>query len=145
MILDAYNKYTLDGGDDIVSLAKSTNVIDHGIGSDLGNGEPMVVMIVVDVALDDGDADETYVVGLQTDDNAAMSSATLIDSVTMTRGAAVGTKYFIDIPKNGTLEQYSNLLYTDGGTSPAGEISAYLVPKSFVQADKYYADGFTIS
>jgi len=43
----------------LTATAASTNIVDLGSDRNIGVGEEMVVAIFLDVAADDGDADET--------------------------------------------------------------------------------------
>lgn len=143
MILDAQNQYS--DAQAFTSTAASTNYIDHGSDRNLGVGEPMAVLVVLDVAADDGNSDETYSVAVQVDDNSSFSSATTLGTITITRGDAAGTKYVYVIPKSTSFEQYSRLYATLGGTSPSVTFTAQLLPLSAIEHVDYYADGFTVS
>lgn len=141
--LDDQNLYS--DAQALTATAASTNLIDHGVDGNLGVGEPMVVVLSLDVAADDGNADETYVAALEADDNSSFSSAASVGSVTITRGDAAGTKYYIPVPPSESMERYSRINFTLGGTSPSATVTARLVPASFLQNDKYYASGYTVS
>lgn len=143
MIIDAQNEFS--DGQALTSTAASTNLIDLGADRNIGVGEPMGVLLLVDVAADDGNADETYSVAVQTDDNSSFSSATTIGTITITRGDAAGTKYVFALPKDTSMERYIRLNYTLGGTSPSVTVSAYLQPLNAIESYTAYADGFTIS
>ena len=123
----------------------STNLIDFGADGNIGIGEPMAVVVVVDVALDDTTGDETYVITVEADDNSGFSSAATIATKTATRGDAAGTKYVLPLPADTSGERYLRVKYTHGGTTPTGTYTAFLVPMNMIQNDVYYADGFTIS
>lgn len=129
----------------VTSTAASTNYIDFGVDGNVGIGEPMAVVVIVDVALDDTTGDETYVISLEADDNSSFSSAATILSKTVTRGDAAGTKYVLPIPADTSAERYLQVKYTHGGTSPTGTYTAFLIPQSMIQNSVVYADGFTIS
>ena len=129
----------------LTATANSTNLIDLGGDHNVGIGEPMAVVISVEVALDDGNGDETYVFTVETDDNSSFSSAATIATKTATRGDAAGTKYVLPIPADTSAEQYLRVVYTLGGTSPSGTVSAFLIPQSMIDNYVSYADGFTIS
>lgn len=129
----------------VTSTAASTNVVNFGVDGNVGIGEPMAVVVVVDVALDGGNSDETYVISLEADDNESFSSAATIASKTATRGDAAGTKYVLPLPADTSGEKYLRVKYTLGGTTPSGTFTAFLVPQSMVQNDVVYADGITIS
>lgn len=129
----------------LTSSGASTNLVDFGVDGNVGIGEPMAVVVVVDVALDAADADETYVITVQADDNSSFSSAATIATKTATRGDAAGTKYVLPIPADTSAEQYMRVYFTLGGTTPSGTFTAFLVPQSMIQNNVVYADGFTIS
>jgi hypothetical protein len=129
----------------LTATAVSTNIVDHGADRDMGTGEPLAVVVLVDVALDGTTGDETYAVQVQTDDNSSFSSASSVGgSVSLTRGAAAGTKYVIPLPADTAIERYTRLNYTLGGTSPTGTVTAYLTPMSMIQGSNLYADAITI-
>lgn len=129
----------------LTATAVSTNVIDLGADSNVGIGEPMAVVVSLDVAADDSDGDETYSVDLQADSTAAFSSAAVIATRAITRGDVAGTKYVLSIPADTSGEQFLRLNFTLGGTTPTATVTAYVIPQSMVQNYVSYADGFTIS
>ena len=129
----------------LTATAASTNVIDLGVDGNVGIGEPMAVVLSLDVAADGTTGDETYAVALQTDDNSSFSSAAQIGSATITRGDAAGSRYIIPVPMDTTGERYLRLNYTLGGTTPTVTVTAFLIPASMIQNYVAYADGFTIS
>lgn len=140
---DATNQYS--AAQELTATAASTNIIDHGSDRNLGIGEPLVVVLHVDVALDRTTADETYAFKLQTDDNSSFSSATDVGaSVSMTTYTA-GTRYVISVPPDTSLERYTRLYYTLGGTTPTGTVTAYIIPLKMLQNDGVYPKGYTIS
>jgi len=143
MYIDAQHLFS--NSQALTATANSTNLIDLGGDHNVGIGEPMAVVISVEVALDAGNADETYVFTVETDDNSSFSSAATIATKTATRGDAAGTKYVLPIPADTSAEQYLRVVYTLGGTSPSGTVSAFLIPQSMINNYVSYADGFTIS
>lgn len=129
----------------LTATAASTNLIDTGVDGNLGIGEPMAVVVVLDVAADDANADETYSVALETDDNSSFSSAATVASATITRGDAAGTRKVLSVPADLSGERYFRLNYTLGGTSPSVTVTSFLIPQSMLENYVSYADGFTIS
>lgn len=106
----------------LTATAVSTNVIDLGSDRDVGPGQTMYVVLTVDVAA--GGTSPTFDVDVQTDDNEAFSSATVIASfpqITSTTGVA-GAQFYLTIPQEN--ERYLRLNYTAGGTSPTITVSA---------------------
>lgn len=143
MIVDAEHRFS---NAQAIASAASTNIIDLGQERRIGTGEPMAVVIVVTTLLDGTTGDETYTATLQTDaDEGFGSPATLVPAVSLPRNSAVGTKFVIPIPSGSLTERYLRILYAVGGTTPLGNVTAFLTPMSFIQNDAYYADAITIS
>jgi len=129
----------------LTASAASTNLIDFGADRNIGIGEPMCAVIVLDVAADGTTGDETYSVGLEVDDNSSFSSATSIGTATITRSDAAGSRYVIAVPPSLSAERYMRLYYTLGGTTPTATVTSFLIPMNMLQNYVSYADGFTIS
>jgi hypothetical protein len=127
----------------LTATAASTNVIDLSQDRDIGVGEPMSVVLVLDVGADATTGDETYSVAIQTDDADTFGSASTLGTFTITRGTAAGTLFEFPLPD--TNERYLRLNYTLGGTTPTVTVTAFLQPKSMVQQSRYYARGYTVS
>jgi hypothetical protein len=142
--LDA--QLTLSDSQALTATAASTNVIDFGSLVGVAGGEPLAVVINVEVAADNTTGNETYSVALQTDGDVAFGSAQTVGTFTIPAGAAAGTTVCLPfIPNAAFSEQYYRLNYTLGGTTPTVTLSAYVVPLNMV--DTYYAhpDNITIS
>ena len=122
MIIDSQLEFS--DGQAVTTTALSTNVIDTGSAADLGVGAPLWVIIQLDVASDAANSNETYVVTLETDDNAGLSSAEVLGTKTMTRGDAIGTTHVFSVPTSN--QQYLGVRYTHGGTTPSATYSAWL-------------------
>lgn len=130
----------------VTADAGSTNVVDLGVAAKVFDGEPLAVVLQIDVAADGTTTDETYEFQIETDDNAAFSSAT--DLVAHSIGYAsltAGSLHIIPIPVGVAVEQYMRVYYNVGGTSPSVTVTAFLSPLSAVQKLKSYGDNITIS
>ncbi len=128
----------------VTSTADSTNVVDLGVDHDIGKGEPMAVVITVGVAADFTTGDETYNFIVETDDNAAMTSSTIIGNVSvLTPLLTAGDK--VVIPLGHLNERFLQVVYTTGGTTPTITVDAYLIPMSMIDGVTNYADGFNIT
>lgn len=124
--------------------AASTNVV--RVGKNLGIGEPMCVVLTLDVAAKSSDANETYTAKLEFDDAASFGSATVKgEEVTITRGDAIGTRYIIPVPPLVNADEYLRVKYTLGGTNPSVSVTARLMPQSAIQNNAVYPAGNTIS
>lgn len=130
----------------VTADAGSTNVVDLGIAKNLFDGEPMAVVLSVDVAADGTTTDETYEFQIETDDNAAFSSATdlLVHSIGYAALTA-GSTHVLPIPVGVSVERYLRVYYNVGGTSPSVTVTAFLQPLSMIPKLKSYADNITIS
>lgn len=138
--------------------AVGTNVIDLSQDRSIGNGEPLVVVFVVDVAADQTTGDEDYTFDVEYASNAAQSTGRqligrrVFESGTPTAPAqdadllVVGFSFFIPIPPT-TLaesEQFIGIRYDTTGTTPTITMTTFLTPMSMVDASVDYADGFAI-
>jgi len=126
--------------------AASTNQIDLGIARNLFDGEPMAVVLIVDVAADFTTTDETYEFQIETDGDVAFGSPTdlLVHAITAAN-LTLASKHVLPIPVGAAVERYLRVYYNVGGTTPTITVTAFLIPLSMVQLDKVYAKGYTIS
>ena len=129
----------------LTATADSTNVIDLGSDRDVGRGCPMALFISVDVAADVASGNETYQFQLETDDNAGMSSSTIVADATIDKTAlTAGSRHVI--PMGITNERYLQGVYTLGGTSPSVTITASVQPMDMVATeDVVYASGYSVN
>jgi hypothetical protein len=143
MYLDAQNVFSNPQA--LTATAASTDLIDLGADRNIGIGEPMAVVLTVDVAA--GGTSPTLAFALQTDDNSGFSSAaTVASSATLTGAQLVaGAQFVLPIPADLSIERFVRLNYTLGGTSPTVTVTAFLQPANMVQNYFSYPDGFTIS
>lgn len=127
MILDKQNLFSEDQA--ITTTAASSNVIDLGAdGADVNspNFKDAEVLVQVTTAFAGG---TSIVATLQTDDNAAFSSATslLATAAIATASLVAGYQFAIGkLPKVG-LERYIRINYTVVGTMTAGAVMAGLI------------------
>ena len=143
MYLDALGNFS--SAQALTATAVSTNVVDTGIDGNLGVGEPMAVVLSLDVVAEAGNADETYVATLQTSDTEAFTVAVDLSAVTIIRAAVAGTKYVLPIPADSRGDRYYRVSHTLGGTTPSVTVTSFMIPQSMIQNDYVFASGFTIS
>jgi hypothetical protein len=143
----------------LTATAVGTNVIDLSVDRSIGNGEPMAVAFVVEVAADQTTGDEDYTFEVEYASNAAQTTGRkligrrVFESGTPTAPAQdadlLVAGYLLSIPIPPTTldesEQFIGVRYTLAGTSPTITVSAFLTPMSMIHAYNTYADGFTIS
>ena len=118
---------TLSDEQAFAATGVSTDYYDAGAIYDWSRGEPMGVLVTVDVAADSGTGDETYSFSVETDNDDAFGSATTL--VTKTVAAAdlqVGDK--VVLPFHIGAEQFTRLAATLGGTTPSITITAEVKP-----------------
>lgn len=159
MILDAQMEFS--NAQAVTADAVGTNVIDLAVDRALGNGEPMGVLFVVEVAADQTTGDEDYTFDVEYASDAAQTTARkligrrVFESGTPTAPAqdadllVAGYRFVIPIPASSLddSERYLGIRYDVTGTTPTITCSAYLMPLSMcaVSENVHYADGVTIS
>lgn len=126
----------------LTATAASTNLIDHGSDRNIGVGEPLVAVITVDVAL--AGTTPTFQVTVQTDDNAAFSSAASVAQSLQYSALAAGAKVVVPLPPDTSPERFTRLNYTLGGTTPTITVTASLMPMNMIQAEGVFAKNYPI-
>lgn len=150
MITDA--QLLLSDAQALSATAVSTNTVDLGNvtpKNEIGAGEPMCVLIGVDVAADTADGNETYQFTLVQSANADLSSPDVLyatDTTFISRTVLVaGYTLVLPIPAKMITKRYIGVRYVLGGTTPTITVTAMYVPFNFVDTYKAYAKGYTIS
>ena len=143
----------------VTADAVGTNVIDLSVDRSIGNGEPMGVVFIVEVAADQTTGDEDYTFDVEYASDAAQTAGRQLVGRRVfesgTPGApaqdavllVAGFRIVIPIPPTALSEseQYLGIRYDVTGTTPAITCSAYLMPMSMIDATNDYADGFAIT
>lgn len=122
----------------------STNHFDATTDRDLGPGEPMAVVVFAETAF--GGTTPTIAVSIETDDNNSFSSGTVIatsEAFTPAALTAANDQIVVVLPM--TNERFIQLNYDMEGTSPTLTVSAYLMPLSLVQNQRYLPNNYTIT
>src|SRR3990172_5067913 len=157
MILDSQGQFS--DSQAITVDAVGTNVIDLSEDRTVGNGEPMAVVFVVEVAADQTTGDEDYPFDVEYASDAAQTTARklvgrrIFESGTPTAPAqdadllVAGFKFVIPIPPTelSESERYLGIRYDVTGTSPTITVSAHLVPLASIDIRNVYPDNITIS
>jgi hypothetical protein len=143
----------------VTTSAVGTNVIDLSVDRSIGNGEPVAVVITVDVDADQTSGDEDYTFEVEYASDAAQTTGRqlvgrrVFESGTPTAPAqdadllVAGFSIVIPIPPTNLSEseQFIGIRYVTAGTSPTITCTAFLQPMSMIDADNTYASGFTVS
>ena len=141
MYIDDFLK--LSDAQALTATADSTNVIDLSSDRDIGKGQAMAFVVSVGVAADVADADETYSFQLETDDNASMTSSTIVAGGAIA-GASLTAGSIHAFPIATANERYLQGVYTLGGTTPSVTVDAWVAPLCDVDQYVTYADNITI-
>lgn len=144
MILDKL--LLLSDAQAITADAVSTNTYDTGAaGNDVTEGEPLAVVITVDVAADFTTGNETYNFQVIQDDDEALGSPLVIASRAILASAlTAGSRHVIPIPPGSKTLRYLGVNYDVDGTSPTITVTTAIAPLSMVGGFKAYADGITV-
>lgn len=129
--------------------AASTNTIDLGNvtpKNDPFAGEPMMMVVQVDVAADATTGDETYEFQFIQSANSDLSSPDNLISRTISRTLLTADSlHFISVPPGMVTKRYVGAFFNGGGTTPTITATIFLIPACMVDAWKAYAKGYTIS
>lgn len=146
MILDAL--LVVSDAQAVTVDAVSTNTIDLGTSSparEIGSGEPMSMLVTVDVAADFTTGDETYAFELIQSANANLSSPTVLNRRVLTAAQlALGAIFAVPLPPGTPSARYLGMNYDTGGTTPTLTITAALVPTRFVDMIKNYQKNYVV-
>ncbi len=131
----------------VTAAAGSTNTIDLAAASlDIGTGEPLYVVVTVDVALTDASSDSTVTVALEGDSTHTITPDATCDLFVIPALAAAGATYIARLnPGMAPLAyRYLRLKYTpNNGNLTTGSFTAFITHD--VQKYTSFADGITIS
>jgi hypothetical protein len=141
MMYDKLNTFGTDQA--VTTTTASTDIVDLGAARDMGNGEPLeLVVLVTETVTAAGAATVTFT--LETDDNAGFSSTfVLASSGAMAKAAlTTGTEVLrAKVPLDA--ERFLRTNYTVAtGPLTAGKFTAFLAHDR--QASRAYASGFTV-
>lgn len=128
------------------ATAVSTNTIDLGTARDIGEGESLFMVFTVVEAFN---TLTSLAMNVITDDNAALSSGTVIASTgaVVLANLTAGKQYVVRLPAQiaSLGERYLGASYTVTGTNPTqGSILAQIV-LDIQDGKKFYASGFTVA
>jgi hypothetical protein len=133
----------------LTGTSYSQNSIDLGNvtpKNEIGAGEPMALVVNVEVAADHTTGDETYQIDVIQSANENLSSGTplagaVISYSLLTAGAVI----VIPIPPGSVTARYLGAIFTLGGTLPSMTVSAFVTPLQMTGKNKVYASGYAVS
>src|SRR5262245_27737785 len=144
MFLDSQHQFS--DSQAVTATILATNVIDLLADRSIGSGEPMGVVINVEVAADIASSDETYQFDVEYASDAGITTARKLMGRRRYTFAATapdenanllvaGFKFVIPIPPAALSEseRFLGLRYTLGGTTPSVTVSAHLQPLSMLE------------
>jgi len=143
MYVDAQNLFS--DAQAITASAASTNLIDFGSARDIGVGQELYLVVIVDVAFTDAGSDSTVTVTIETDDNVGFASAATAQSLgTFAALSAAGSRLIARVQPEAAWEQYVRAYYTvANGNLTTGSLTAFLTTD--IQAWTAYPIGYTVS
>jgi hypothetical protein len=128
----------------ITNATASTSYVDLTAAIDLGAGQPLYVVVVVDTALADTGSNSTLTVALYGDSTTTFTPDGSQTLVTIPATTAAGTKYVVPIAPELTKYRYLELYYTpNNGDLSAGAVTAFITMNPSVLAS--YPKGYTIN
>lgn len=136
---------TLSDAQALTATADSTNSYDSGTVYDWSRGQAMGVLFTVDVAADSTTGNETYEFSVETDNDSAFGSATIIGTKSVAAAnLAAGDK--VIVPFHGDAERYVQAVYTLGGTTPTITVTAEVKPLADIATEtSNLPSGYTVS
>jgi hypothetical protein len=148
MILDKLG--TLCDAQALTATAISANVVDLGAAANgLPDGEPLEVVLSVDVAADATTGDETYDVSVDTSAVVGLTTPTQLISRTIAAAdLAAGSKHHFPLPQGVNMLRYLGINFTLGGTTPSMTVTASVQPVSMAgetAVNKHYPSGSVIA
>ena len=136
MILDERNEFADANTSGVQGATGSElvgDVIDLGIaGRDVGNGEPLYLVVSVDVAIASASAGASVEFQLASDSTADLATSPTVHASTGAKAEAVlvaGAKFILPVPLEGSVyERFLGILAVRSGEAvTAGAVSAFLV------------------
>lgn len=142
MILD--NQLLFSDAQAVTATAASTNYINFGAVRNMGVGENLYVVVLVDVAMTDSGSDSTITVALEGDSTSTFTPDYTRNLFTFSALSAAGTVKIARLSPGDVALHYLQLKYTPAnGNLTTGSFTAFITHD--VEAYSSYADAITIS
>ena len=141
MLVDA--KLLYSDAQAITAAAGSTSTLDFNEARDLGVGEPLYIVVLVDTAFTDAGSDSALAVALEMDSTESFTPDYTRTLFTFPALSAAGSVKIARISPDDMDLRYSRLLYTpSNGNLTTGAVTAFITHD--IQRYKAYADNITI-
>lgn len=128
----------------VTAAAASDSYLDQGAARYLGTGQPMFVVVVVDVDMTDASSDSTLTVSLYGDSETTFTPDGSVTLGTIPAVTTAGTVFVFPVPPDALKYRYLELYYTpNSGNLSTGSFTAFLTPTP--QLYTSYPDNVTIS
>lgn len=130
----------------VTAAAASTNSVDLGAVRDIGTGEPLYVVVTVDVALTDAGSDSTLTVSIEGDSTSTFTPDGTDTLFTIPALSAAGAVFYarLNPGMNALNFRFIQLRYTpNNGNLTTGTFTSAIVHN--IQKYVSYADAITIS
>lgn len=119
-----------------------SNILDLGVGRNLGDGNPMSVFLRVVTAADHTTGDETYNFQLLTDGDEAIGSPTiLVNQAILYSALTAGSLHEIKIPQGAAFEQFLAMKFDGAGTTPTVTVDCWVGETGDLPSVKTYPSG----
>lgn len=157
MLLDAQLQFS--DSQALTATALATNVVDLSTDRSIGSGEPMAVLISVEVSADQTTGDEDYTFDVEYASDTGITTARKLVARRIfesgTPGApaenadllVAGFNFYLALPPTelSESERYLGVRYTLAGTTPTITVSSYLVPLKMAEKIATHPSGFTVT
>jgi hypothetical protein len=112
----------------LTATAASTNYIDVGAARDLGVGQELYIVVIVDTAFTDASSDSTITVSIETDDEVTFTGPAATHTLGILAAlSAAGTKKVYRIGPDMLNYRYAQLKYTTtNGSLTTGAVTAFI-------------------
>lgn len=144
MIFDALLQFS--DAQAVTAAAASTNYVDLKKARNIGIGEDLYIVLIIDVAMTDSGSDSTLTVDLQGDSTSTFTPDGTQTLFVIPAVSAIGTKFVQRVsPGLAAAYEFLQLYYTpNNGNLSAGSFTAFICRNQDNAAD-YYASGFSVA
>ncbi len=134
-------------GTALTADADSTSSVDLGSQPrDISIGEPMALIIEVNVSAKVSDGNETYAFSVLTSADENLGTPTTVITRSIPKALlTAGSVHEIPLPAGSVLLEFIGATFDGGGTNPAVTVTAWFGPHTQMEKNKVFAtSGFTV-